>query len=93
MLDLGGLLVAAACRAQELAVQLVVLQVLRLLLGRAFELQPGPGLDRLVVHLLEPLGRAVAAVDHLVDPVAALRRPAGELAVGLQLVELVGVAA
>ncbi len=74
--DLRGLLVPPLAGAEHLALQLEVLQVLRLLLGGALELELGARLDRLVVHLLEPIGRAVAAIDDLVDPVAALRRPA-----------------
>ena len=88
---LGGLLAAALGRAGQLAGQAKVLQLLGLLLGGPVELQLGAGLDRLVVHLLERSARPVAAIDHLVDPVAALGGPAGELAVRLQLVEAAGV--
>ena len=58
--DLGGLLGPAHAGAGELALEPEVLQVLRLLLGGPLELELRAGLDRLVVHLLEPLGGAVA---------------------------------
>ena len=75
----------------HLRVQLEVLQALRLFLGGAFELKLGPRLDGLVVHLLEPVGCAVTAVNDLVDPVPALGCPHDELAVGFDLIQLVGV--
>ena len=89
--DLRGLLVTSLARAEHLALELEALEVLRLLLGGALELELGAGLDGLVVHRLEPLGRAITAIDDLVDPVTALRGPDRELAVGLELVQLVGV--
>ncbi len=71
------------------ALLLEILQLLRLLLGGLLQLQPGAGLGGLLVHLLERRGRAVAAVDDIVDPVAALAGPLDELLVGRQRVELI----
>src|SRR5262245_59457370 len=89
---LRGLLVPSLACAVHLTLQLVVLEILGLLLGGPLELELGAGLDGLIVHLLEPLGRAVTAIDDLVDPVATLGRPDRKLPIRLELVQLVGVA-
>ena len=52
VIDFLVLLLAAFAGAEELAVELVILQVLGLLLGGPVQLQPGAGLNRMVVHLL-----------------------------------------
>ena len=87
MFHLGTLLGAAFAGAGDLAGELVILQILGLLLGGPVKLQARARLDRLVMHLLQSRSGSVAAENHLVDPVTALRSPAGQLAIRIQVVQ------